>query len=452
MKLLQYCVLLMFLVLTSYAGNQPPKGVTAKLPASFKIDRDKPGNYTGSIVNLDLYTEETAQHWVPVQGGWKDFRRMVTTIDTAAGIVTVTELDSLNNQLVYSSKYVSYVQMDLAQGIFKINRNEFYQWNGSDWMLYAKTTYTYDGSGFLTGTLAEFQVLPGMFLPFSRTTFTNNSAGNPVVELVEQYSVEGNTWFNYLKTEFTYLPENPNYLTVQEQFEFESEAWVQYEKTTFSRNEKLNPVEIIYQCYYDGEPANCNKVVYAYKPDGETVETATGYYWYEQSSSWVNSNRTAYYYSAAGDLDLYTIQTWNGIQWQNVSRTSFMYDAQGRQIEELTENWVEIGYENILRYISVYTPTSVEDAAKVEGFVLKNNYPNPFNPSTKISYEITKPGNVSLTVYNMLGQPVAVLHSGYQQAGSYSYTFDATGLASGVYVYKLNAGKSSVSKKMVINK
>ena len=85
-------------------------------------------------------------------------------------------------------------------------------------------------------------------------------------------------------------------------------------------------------------------------------------------------------------------------------------------------------------------------------YQLQQNYPNPFNPSTVISYSIAKAGNVTLKVYNMLGQEVATLVNGYQAANSYEVNFNASGLSSGVYLYKLTAGSNSIIKKMTLMK
>jgi hypothetical protein len=87
-----------------------------------------------------------------------------------------------------------------------------------------------------------------------------------------------------------------------------------------------------------------------------------------------------------------------------------------------------------------------------QGFQLQQNYPNPFNPSTVISYSIAKAGNVTLKVYNMLGQEIATLVNGYQAANSYEVNFNASGLSSGVYMYKLSTGSNEIIKKMVLMK
>ena len=76
------------------------------------------------------------------------------------------------------------------------------------------------------------------------------------------------------------------------------------------------------------------------------------------------------------------------------------------------------------------------------------NYPNPFNPSTKIRYEIPVAGEVTLTVYDATGKEVRVLVDEFREAGRYETQFDASGLASGVYLYRLTTASESVNKQM----
>ncbi len=99
--------------------------------------------------------------------------------------------------------------------------------------------------------------------------------------------------------------------------------------------------------------------------------------------------------------------------------------------------------------------TTVENNNKdnlPSAYALKQNYPNPFNPTTDISFSIANKEEVSLVVYNIIGQQVAVLLSGPMNAGSHVVKFNAVNLPSGVYLYRLTAGEFVSIKKMVLLK
>jgi 3-phytase len=85
-------------------------------------------------------------------------------------------------------------------------------------------------------------------------------------------------------------------------------------------------------------------------------------------------------------------------------------------------------------------------------FELSQNYPNPFNPETKITYSLTESGNVKLTVYNLLGEQVAVLVNEFKEAGFHTINFNAENLLSGIYIYRINAEQFSDTKKMLLIK
>ncbi len=85
-------------------------------------------------------------------------------------------------------------------------------------------------------------------------------------------------------------------------------------------------------------------------------------------------------------------------------------------------------------------------------FDLSQNYPNPFNPSTIIKYSIPESGNVKLSVYNLVGEEVAVLVNGFSQVGTFDVTFNASNLPSGVYLYKLQSANSIQTRKMMLLK
>jgi hypothetical protein len=95
--------------------------------------------------------------------------------------------------------------------------------------------------------------------------------------------------------------------------------------------------------------------------------------------------------------------------------------------------------------------TSVEDTKTLPtDFQLLQNYPNPFNPNTIINYQLPSSNHVILKVYNLIGQEVATIVNEFKKAGSYNVHWNANGLSSGIYFYKMTAGSYTSIKKMLL--
>ncbi len=108
----------------------------------------------------------------------------------------------------------------------------------------------------------------------------------------------------------------------------------------------------------------------------------------------------------------------------------------------------------VLNFRTVDNPTSVadKDGSMPDQYALLQNYPNPFNPTTAISYQLKAVSYVSLKVYDALGKEVAILVNRTESPGTYTVSFNASGLPSGVYFYRLNAGNYTATNKMVVVK
>jgi len=111
-------------------------------------------------------------------------------------------------------------------------------------------------------------------------------------------------------------------------------------------------------------------------------------------------------------------------------------------------NTSEFSYSTV---VEVETSLEILNNKNPNTFSLSQNYPNPFNPSTRISYSISRSDFISLKVYDLLGREIQTLVNEFQQANSYSIDFNASGLASGVYFYRLYVGKDIIeTKKMLL--
>ncbi len=146
-------------------------------------------------------------------------------------------------------------------------------------------------------------------------------------------------------------------------------------------------------------------------------------------------------------------ETWNeaptGINF--LGKTFFFNDKTGYAISDLSILKTENGGGNV-------TEVATEENSEPEQFHLYQNYPNPFskgengNPSTVIKYKIENEGFVTLKIYDILGKEIAVPVNSFQKAGSYSVSFNAKNLPGGIYFYRLQTGRFSETRKMILVK
>jgi hypothetical protein len=105
--------------------------------------------------------------------------------------------------------------------------------------------------------------------------------------------------------------------------------------------------------------------------------------------------------------------------------------------------------DNLLNYDA---GVFLKSRALPEDLLLSQNYPNPFNSSTAINYSFNEAGHVNISVYNILGERIAVLMNETKEEGAYTIIFNADGLNSGVYFYRLLAPNTSITRKMILSR
>jgi hypothetical protein len=121
-------------------------------------------------------------------------------------------------------------------------------------------------------------------------------------------------------------------------------------------------------------------------------------------------------------------------------------------------NSITVARENVQRAIEEYESNfasmtyTAPPPVPVNDYILYQNYPNPFNPTTTIRYELPQAGQVTIEVFDILGQKVKTILNEFKNAGRYETVFSSAGLASGVYIYQLRVNNFITSKKMLLVK
>jgi hypothetical protein len=200
------------------------------------------------------------------------------------------------------------------------------------------------------------------------------------------------------------------------------------------------------------------------------IDTATDllYGYSSVSDKWITSPVTEDPYICLDPGYIGLIAVWVGVKPLNKFYTfNSLADSWVELVPEGTHAAYNIGNRTALivrtNHVYAFTPYGspgtdvVPDRPTISGFSLEQNFPNPFKQSTTIRYHLSRPSDVALTIYNAMGQEVQVLVNEYQQAGSYSVTWNASDdknqqQGSGLYIYKLRSGKEVKSRRMVLMK
>ena len=275
----------------------------------------------------------------------------------------------------------------------------------------------------------------------------------------QSYNADDNwvEWFEYVWTASGWVADlrdtviyNQNKLW-EEWIEYEpgESGWVNYLKENQYYNSNNDEIEW-YQFDWGGEWLKSYKDTLIYNSNNKRIENIE----YKWNTGWVNSWRETQLYNENNYLSEWTGYDWNDQTWVYYQKENPAYDANFNIVEDILKIWTNNEWVNTNRYIYTYSSSAaINEPATVRiNYRLENNYPNPFNPSTSIQYQIPEQGFVSLKIYDLLGRELAALVNRFQNPGTYKINFNAGNLSSGTYIYRLQVNDFSASKKLLLIK
>jgi len=170
-----------------------------------------------------------------------------------------------------------------------------------------------------------------------------------------------------------------------------------------------------------------------------------------RNTVWTNEKINAIIDSLVNLLD--ESKTRNFQKWQVIGQYVWPNYYVGQSYEDeinYLKNWLN----GRLIWMDYQLVTSVEDNQVIDensNFVLYQNFPNPFNPVTKIKYSLKKSNHVSIKLFDILGNEIATLVNDFKSPGEYSFELNAAklGLSSGMYLYQMRSGEFCSMKKMI---
>ena len=376
----------------------------------------------------DASNDMLSEEYVYLSNGlWVGEYRSTYTYDASGNMLTETDEEWSNGQWVNSARFTYTYD---SNGNVLTDLNEL--WTNGQWANNWLANYAYDVKGNMLTELDE-QWSNGQWVNSSLTTDTCDANGKLLIEVNQQWS--NTQWANYSRQTYTY---DTNEKALTELIEYwSSSQWTNSWLYTYTYDASGNMITELHEQWSYGQWVNFARYFYAYDTNRRLVDEVYQQYLMQ----WINNWRTTYNYDANGNMISFWYDIWVGFSWVPTNGSCSWNDSAGNM-------YAYNGCNITLIYGTILTGVTSNRGIVPAGTSLSQNYPNPFNPSTTIRYELPHASNITLTVYNALGQQVATLVNESKPAGVYTVQFDAKGLASGVYFYRLTAGSSVETKKL----
>mgnify|MGYP001240497495 FL=1 len=358
----------------------------------------------------DLVTEEVIKTWV--DPNWVNSERYLYEYDTNENVTVETSQSWNATEWVNSNRYVyTFVNNVLTEELYQ-------QWNVSDWIDVDRYQYTYVNNN-LTETLYQQFNSAWDNVELIQNFYDNQ---NNIIETLNKRWESGN-WFLEERNTHQYSNGNLTVVTMQE-------GWIDTIWTNIG----------LYTKNY-----NSNNFLIEY----------ISQYWHSLNG-WINQQRWVITPTTDNKFLEWVTQFWQNNNWENFSRLISTYDANGNETVFAWEMWENSAWQNHVQILFSYTLVSSveEDLLNKLNYSLSQNYPNPFNPNTVISYQLLVSGDVTLKIYDVLGNEIATLVNEFKPAGKYEIDFQSavgnSQFASGVYFYQLKTGNYLETKKMIL--
>lgn len=433
--------------------------------------------------------------WDVARNTWSLFYNYIFTYD-AHGNILLDQKETIYGGQTGSGTRRSFLR-DAAGNVLE-ELSEIWQ-NG--WVATGRATSSWDARGRLLSRISD-RWQSGQWVPTSSVTFTYARAEE---YLTAQWDEWANGQWQPVYREINTFDELDNITCSIIQRE-EAGTLINNSRLTWTY-EGRRSVMLVTDSWADSTWRSYSRIAYTYDARGNRTGSA-GEQW--DGQAWSNSGRDSTGYDAAGRRTFTSTDHWQNGGWELLYFDTLAYDAGGNTTLDQSENWnagvQTFGHRNVSTFDPSGNPSSVAydrwnngrwtptdmiwwiyDSARVQprysftssphnvysfeghrvelrghtillppvetapfAFTLEQNYPNPFNAGTIITYTLSDEQNTRIAIYDLLGREVARPVNAVQGPGVYQLRFDASGLASGVYLSVLTAGDRRLARKMLL--
>jgi len=391
-------------------SNLPEQIKSSLEPANFQNNDSKRIVNKTILDNGFVLTEEIHYDWV--DPNWVNKSKYTYTYDENNNRIMelISDWNGANWVFEWLWHY-DYHESNIMSGAIKE------RWDGTNWEQEYIHLYNYDENNNLIEELHQ-ELVSGNWNNDKQFTYAYDASNNRILQLYEKWS--GSNWVK--ETKYTYTYNGNNTMNVELWERWDNTNWVNYIKYTYT---------------YDATNYSGEKIMQSWN-----------------DPNWVNTYQYKHNYDVDHNLFSVATRPWLGTSWGPIwGMKDYFYDGYNNRIEYIYKSG---GSGLVNKESHTYTYQSITKIEQltdgIKTYRLSNNYPNPFNPSTKINYSIPNQSYVTLEVFDVMGRELRTLINKEQPIGNYEVEFNASGLTSGIYFYRIQAGEFVETKKMILMK
>jgi len=410
---------------------------------------------------------------------------------------------SFEQAINYLRQYQSNRSFSPQSSLWLINNYTFQRWNSSSWQNDSSQVYDYNQESLLSERKIRDWV-SNQWIDQCRYLYGYDQWHRKVSQIFQVYF--SNSWVDTSRKTYEYNPQG--YLSTETTNRWNNGSWENWQLITSTYYSNGKPDQDVYQIWENNSWVNSDRTVYEYYSNSIIIRFDLWLF-----ETWINLLRIVANYDSNGLLYEIKIQIWF-FGWENLVRSLYEFDNNLNIKSILTQDWdFDISdWVNYSRITSTFTPenlhktsleerwsansywinyflrtynydsflnhnetigqlwngsgwsngerevydyvVSVEDqvTSSLSDFKLIGNYPNPFNPITTIQFQIPELSNVTLKIYNSIGEEVTTLINTELAQGTYEIIWDAKGFTSGVYYCQMLTDGFVETKKMTLLK
>ena len=378
---------------------------------------------------------------------------------------------NLNTKEIYKLFNSSYVQRG-----FNLIEYEMFTWNENEWEFDFLLSHTYDNNNNLIEILYSGDL--------SIKEINSYDSSNNLIEVTVQLWWYGE-WVVYGINSYTYDESGNNTGMINESCSFNTTGECTINSQfIYTYDENNNQIEWLFQTFTNDEWINSTRFLYMYNENNQRIESLSQYFvdsvwlvssrsfytynesgyvtiilgenYLSDSNEWEISNQSIYTYDENNNQIEYLTQQFSNDEWNNNFKFSWLYDTNNNLIEFLDQNfeyneWVNVGLFTNYIY-EEYEDNNLSNDYENLSYNLLTSYPNPFNPSTTISFSVPSFDKVSINVYDLKGSLVTTLVDDYYHSGNHTINWDGSDYSSGNYIVKMKSSNYESSQIITLVK